>query len=103
MASDTADKNGNIFRDTLQEITKEAPEELVDTLRSQMTKMRDKFIHTKHAVDQCLPILDKKPTVHDILVICYILNGGLLLKHDTESEDYDEDAFLKTLENTIFD
>jgi enoyl reductase-like protein len=92
----------NIFEDTKRDITKEAPMELVNTLKNQMEKIKIKFVHTAQAVDQCLPVLNQRPSIHDILIICYILNGGLLLKHDTDTnDDTDDEDFFHSFETKL--
>lgn len=82
-------EEGNLFSHTLAEVQKPAPEELVATLVDQMNKMKVKFVHTAKAVGDCLPVLQEKPTVLDVLVVSYILNGSILLKHvvDVEEEE----------------
>ncbi len=93
--------NDNLFEHTLKEVQNDAPEALVNTLKEQMNKIKDKYLHTSQAVDHCLPVLDSKPKLLDVLVVCYILNGGVLLKHTLEEEEDDEipldDAFLAEL------
>ena len=90
----------NLFQHTLSEMHHAAPVALVDTLKTQMEKIKEKYPHNVTAVEHCMPILEKDPKLLDVLVICYILNGGVLLKHmleDTTDFDLDE-AFLNDLD-----
>jgi hypothetical protein len=99
----------NLFKQTLLEVLQPAPEELVQTLMQQMHVMKQKCIGDTQAVDECLPVLEDDPRLMDVLVICYILNGGILLKHDMttrnnskESDQHDvllDESFLLELSN----
>lgn len=95
--------NNNLFEHTLNEVKNDAPEALVNTLKIQMNKIKEKYPHNVQAVDHCMPVLENNPKLMDVLVICYILNGGVLLKHTLDDEASDEeevtlDAFLAELE-----
>lgn len=79
----------NLYDSTLAEVEQEAPAELVKTLKEQMLKIKQKFVHTAKAVDDCLPALENKPSVMKVLLVCYILNGGVLLKHVPEEVEED--------------
>jgi len=86
----------NLYLSTLAESEQEAPDDLVKTLKEQMLKMKSKFVHTAKAVDDCLPALENKPCLMQVLLVCYILNGGVLLKH--VADDAEEDlSFLSEL------
>lgn len=96
--SSPVEKESNIFLHTQKEILKEAPLALVESLKVQMEKIKEKFPLTVKTVDEVLPVMEGNLTVLDVLVISYILNGGILLKH-VVSDDVDlDDSFLKEFE-----
>jgi hypothetical protein len=89
----------NIYEIAIEEVSKEAPEELINTLKTYMNKIKDGNPHNTQTVLHCLPILNDTPKLLDLLVICYILNGGLLLKHELDAQEDDlDDNFLNELE-----
>lgn len=80
----------NLYNQTMQAVQMPAPEALVNTLKLQMNRIKEKVLHNNLAVDHCLPVLEQNPTLMDVLVVCYILNGGVLLRHMLEEEAEDD-------------
>ena len=73
----------NIYYRTLKELENKASPGLVNTLAQYMQDMRKNaepgsHIHT--AVEDCTPVLSESPSTLDVVLICYILNGGIVLK-----------------------
>lgn len=82
--SDKTDIKNNIYYRTLKDLDNKASPELVLTLTQYMQTMKENAppgSHTHAAVQDCTPVLQDAPSTLDVVLICYILNGGVLLKH----------------------
>lgn len=71
--------NKNIFDQTTEKLQLEAPEELIQGVREHILKLEG-----NSDMEHCLTLLEKRPTVLDVLIVSYILNGGVLLKQSSE-------------------
>jgi hypothetical protein len=84
----------DILEDTLKDLQKDAPVELVSKLTETLKKTQLTHPHLASKVTACLPRLVDGPTkLIDVLAIVYIMNGGVLLKYtfdDHESENESE-------------
>ena len=75
------------FAQAYRDAADPAPAELVASLRESLVGIR---AHHKAAVDAIGAHLDQageRPTLLEVLVAAYMLNGGVVLKHRLEPED----------------
>jgi len=86
----------NLFHKTLMDVHKQASPELLDSLKAQINKIRTQY-PVSH-VNQCMTALEKSPRILDVLVVCYMLNGGIFLKHEEEEDIELDESFLSSLD-----
>jgi len=76
----------DILEDTLHELNKDAPTELVTTLIETLKNIKYKHPHLVSKITSCMPKLANRPTLIEVLAIVYIINGGVLLKYDMDGD-----------------
>lgn len=97
------------YRHALAESAQPAAPDFVASLREKLNAIKEMFPHKESTVDSCLRGLEGRPTLGEILVAAYVLNGGMTLKFNLSKEaardaarDAEEfDSLLKEIECNI--
>ena len=97
------------YRHALAESAQPAAPDFVASLREKLNAIKEMFPHKESTVDSCLRGLEGRPTLGEILVAAYVLNGGMTLKFNLSKEaardaarDAEEfDSLLKEIESNI--
>lgn len=97
------------YRHALAESAQPAAPDFVASLREKLNAIKEMFPHKESTVDSCLRGLEGRPTLAEILVAAYVLNGGMTLKFNLSAEaardaarDAEEfDSLLKEIECNI--
>lgn len=97
------------YRHALAESAQPAAPDFVASLREKLDAIKEMFPHKESTVDSCLRGLEGRPTLGEILVAAYVLNGGMTLKFNLSKEaardaarDAEEfDSLLKEIECNI--
>lgn len=102
-----AKKQNDLFITTLHELHSEAPAELLNSLRAQLKQIKLTNPNCAQTAEACLDGLasDQSSLLH-VLTAAYLINGGVMIKHQAVSEMEDEkvDKLDKTVEfGTDFD
>ena len=76
----------DVYKDTMKEIYREAPPELVEGFKKKMGFIQDQYQHSKKTVQSCLEGMADPPLLVELLAAAYLVNGGLLFKHEGEQK-----------------
>jgi hypothetical protein len=103
------DEHNDPFRHALAESVQQAPADFVTSLREKLEAIKEMYPHKESTVDSCLRGLEGRPTLGEILVAAYVLNGGMTLKFnlskeaagDAARDAEDFDSLLKEIECNI--
>lgn len=78
----------NEFKDTMGQVFREAPPEMVEGFRRKMQFIQAQYKHSKTTVQSCLDGMADPPSLLELITAAYVINGGLLFKHgDDEDEE----------------
>ncbi len=77
----------DVFQHALLQIHQEAPPELVKSFLEKMRFIRTHYPHSETTIESCLDGLSEPPTLLELLVAAFVVNGGLLFKHGPELVD----------------
>ncbi len=80
------ERMSDVYKDTMKEIFREAPPELVEGFKKKMGFIQDQYQHSKKTVQSCLEGMADPPTLVELLAAAYLVNGGLLFKHEGEQK-----------------
>ena len=80
----------NVYKDVMKEAFHEATPEVVKRFRTKMGFIQERYSHTAKTVQSCLHGLSEKPTLVELLVAAYLVNGGVLFKYNTEELSQEE-------------
>jgi len=80
----------NVYKDVMKEAFHEATPEIVAGFKKKMGFIQDRYSHTSKTVKSCLQGLSEKPTLVELLVAAYLVNGGVLFKYKEEELDQGE-------------
>lgn len=72
----------DVYKDTMKEIFREAPPDLVAGFKKKMGFIQDQYQHSRKTVQSCLKGMADPPTLVELLAAAYLINGGLLFKHE---------------------
>ena len=95
------------FTNAMDDVFKSAPAELIKSMEDRFSFIKTRYTHSEKSVLSCESAFrsKEKPTLLDVLVAAYVLNGGILLKHsfgqsirELEDEAEEMDGFLKEME-----
>jgi hypothetical protein len=91
----TREAKNDLFQSTFIELHQEAPTELLRSLRERLGHIRDNNPQSAQTAEACLRgIAPDNSTLLHVLTAAYLINGGVMLKHnaiDTEAtEEYEE-------------
>jgi hypothetical protein len=89
------------FRHALTEVRMQAPPDFVESVREKLRSIRESFPHKESTVNSCLRGLEEKPTLMEILVAAYVLNGGVSLKFQIQEEAATDERDLEQLISEI--
>lgn len=81
----------DVFKDAMKQMFKEAPPELTHGFKQKMGFIQAQYKHSKTTVQSCLDGMEDPPTLLELLVAAYVVNGGLLFKHG-EPDACEEDS-----------
>jgi hypothetical protein len=103
------EEHNDPFLHALAESSQPAPPDFVASLRDKLGVIKELYPHKESTVDSCLRGLQGRPTLGEILVAAYVLNGGMTLKFNLSKEAADEaardaeefDSLLKEIECNI--
>jgi hypothetical protein len=103
------EEHNDPFRHALTESGQPAPTDFVASLREKLGAIKELYPHKESTVDSCLRGLVGRPTLGEILVAAYVLNGGMTLKFnlskeaaaDAARDAEDFDSLLKEIECNI--
>ena len=96
------------FQHAVAEVQLPAPADFVGSVREKLCLIHQNYPHKRSTVDSCLRGLENEPTMVEILVAAYVLNGGVSLKFHTQTEQQEEDekdldALLHDIEGSFRD
>ena len=104
--------HNDLFQSTFNELHQEAPAELLRSLRERLEHIRATNPQSTQTADACLRGLrpDNSTLLH-VLTAAYLINGGVMLKHNAidseqeeetlESESREKDFDFKDLEEEL--
>ncbi len=75
----------NAYKDVMREVFNPVSDELMTGFTKKMTFILENSPHSKKTVECCLKEMSEKPTLVELLAAAYLVNGGLLFKHDEPS------------------
>ncbi len=83
-----AKKQNDLFITTLHELHSEAPAELLSSLRAQLKQIKLTNPNCAQTAEACLEGLasDQSSLLH-VLTAAYLINGGVMIKHQAVSEE----------------
>lgn len=94
----------DLFQSTLNELHQEAPAELLHSLRERLEGIRKSIPNSTNTAEACLlGLASEKSTLLHVLTAAYLINGGVMLKHQAPEESEEEylDFNFKDLEEEL--
>ena len=91
-------KSEDLFFSTLEQLHGQAPVELLNTLRAQLSLIKQTNPNCAQTAEACLHGLksDRSTLLH-VLTAAYLINGGVMLKHQVNPDPSDpEDEISET-------
>ena len=89
------EERNDLFQSAFIELHQEAPTELITSLRERLEHIRANNPQSAQTAEACLRgLASDKSTLLHVLTAAYLINGGVMLKHqtiDTEKEGDTED------------
>ncbi len=84
----TTKATNDLFTTALQELHSRAPIELLSSLRAQLEQIKLTNPNSAQTARACLEGLESdQSTLLHVLTAAYLINGGVMLKHQAEPED----------------
>ena len=87
----TREERNDLFQSAFIELHQEAPTELITSLRERLEHIRANNPQSAQTAEACLRgLASDKSTLLHVLTAAYLINGGVMLKHqtiDTEKEE----------------
>jgi hypothetical protein len=81
----------DLFQSTLNELHHEAPAELLRSLRERLEGIRNTIPNCAKTAEACLlGLASDKTTLLHVLTAAYLINGGVMLKHQAQEEAGDD-------------
>ena len=97
------------FTTAMDDVYKAAPEELIRSMQERFSFIKTRYPHSEKSVLSCQKAFHNKetpPTLLEVLVAAYVLNGGILLKHsfgqsirELEEDSEEMEGFLREMED----
>ena len=94
----------DLFESTLNELNQEAPTELLNSLRERLEGIRKAIPNSAKTAEACLlGLASDRSTLLHVLTAAYLINGGVMLKHQAPEESEEEylDFNFKELEEEL--
>jgi hypothetical protein len=88
------------YRYALSQVNKPASGELVTGFKEKIEFIKARYKHSEKSVSSCLAGLGGSPTLLELLVAAFVVNGGILFKHgpSVEEEEQDENELSKLIQ-----
>lgn len=104
MASKQKTITNDLFITTLHELHSEAPAELLNSLRAQLRQIKSTNPNCAQTAEACLEGLasDKSSLLH-VLTAAYLINGGVMIKHQAAEQLPEEEEEGKPYMGADFD
>ena len=81
-------KSNDLFFTTLEQLHLPAPAELLKTLRAQLQVIQQTNPNSAQTAEACLEgLVSDRSTLLHVLTAAYLINGGVMLKHQVSSEE----------------
>lgn len=88
----TREARNDLFQSTFIELHQEAPAELIHSLRERLEYIRANNPQSAQTAEACLQGLEPdNSTLLHVLTAAYLINGGVMLKHQTIDEGREEE------------
>ena len=81
----------DVYQHAKRQIHQPATPELVIGFKDKMQFIRKRFKHNAKTVDSCLSGMGDPPTLLEMLLAAFVVNGGLLFKHGARMEEEEID------------
>jgi hypothetical protein len=93
----------DVYKDVMAQVFTSAPEDMVAGFKRKMLFIQSNCPHSKRTVESCLEGLSTKPTLVELMAAAYLVNGGLVFKHEesqeSDTEDIDYARLLKEMDD----
>jgi hypothetical protein len=80
----------DVYKHAKKQLFLPAPPELVTRFRERMKFIREHNPHSTKTIDCCMAGVSETPTLLDIILSAYVVNGGVAFKHPQEETPQDE-------------
>ena len=81
-------KSNDLFFTTLEQLHLPAPSELLNTLRAQLQAIQRTNPNSAQTAESCLSgLVSDRSTLLHVLTAAYLINGGVMLKHQLDPEE----------------
>jgi hypothetical protein len=85
-------KSDDLFFTTLEQLHGQAPLELLNTLRAQLQLIKQTNPNSAQTAEACLRgLVSDRSTLLHVLTAAYLINGGVMLKHQLSADAAEED------------
>ena len=96
-------RHSDLFISALHELHDEAPIELLRSLRESLEHIRAHNPQSAQTAEACLAgLASDSSTLLHVLTAAYLINGGVMLKHQVSSEEEGEEKHEKKAESLDF-
>ena len=86
-------KANDLFLTTLEQLQGPAPKDMLVTLRSQLRLIQQTNPNSAQTAEACLEgLVSDRSTLLHVLTAAYLINGGVMLKHQVSSEEESAEA-----------
>lgn len=87
------------YQHAMIQIHKDAPSELIEGFMEKLDFIKARHKHSEKTVESCISGFSTPPTLFELLVASYVVNGGILFKYgpELEQEQDDENELTKLL------
>jgi hypothetical protein len=90
-------KSDDLFFSTLEQLHGQAPVELLNTLRAQLSLIKQTNPNCAQTAEACLyGLKSDRSTLLHVLTAAYLINGGVMLKHQVNADSDPEDELSET-------
>jgi hypothetical protein len=79
------------YQHAMIQIHRNAPEELISGFMEKLELIKTRHKHSEKTVESCISGFSTPPTLFELLVASYVINGGILFKYGPELEQEQED------------